>query len=214
MPEAISDLVSEIQRQGSFDATSEDVLAWLNRRHKEMVNFARAYRDTLDLGDTVAGTQEYAVPAGVVEALEITVGGVTWTRGRHTDIAADAGGWLWLSGTGGLVVPSATAASASVLALIPSPDTSGQEILMYAITTPPSLLIDDTVPLQIDDDMVEGLLAGVFAVGLGRPGQGQPGDAATQEQAFQGRKIEFKQRVARRLRGSGPVMIRVRGQNA
>lgn len=214
MPETVSALVGEIQRQGSFDATTADVLAWLNRRHKEMVNHARAYRDAVALGTTVSGTQAYALPAGIVELLEVTVAGVVWTRGRHSDIASDAGGWLTLDGLGGLVVPGANASSATVLHLIPVPTDSGQAIVAQAVVSPPDLLLNDTVPLQIDDDSVEALLAGVFATGLSRPGQGQQAEAAGQLALFEQGKAEFKRRVARRLRGSGPVMVRMRGVNA
>lgn len=210
MAETVSALVNEILAQGSFDADTTTVLAWLNRRHKEMVNRARAYRKTLSLGSTVAGTQEYAVPAGVVEITAVTVAGVAWGKGRLTDISDDANGWLWLSGEGGVIVQDASTAGASMVALVPAPAATGNAILApNAAVTPPDLLLDNSVALRVDDDLVEELLAGVFATALNRPNEARPDLAAAQLQLFEAGCEKLRRRVTRRLRGSGPALIRL-----
>lgn len=210
MPENVSDLVAEVIAQGAFDAVTGDVLKWFNRRHKEMVNAARGYRKTLTIGTTVAGTQTYNVPAGVVELTDITVAGISWGHGRLTDIAAGANGWLWLDAQGGLIVGSASSGGASQIALVPAPSTTGDAIMApNAAVSPPDLVIDNSVPLVIDDDMIEGLMAGVFATALGRPNEARPDLAGAQLAIFEQKKAEYSRRVARRLRGAGPSRIRI-----
>jgi hypothetical protein len=180
VPENVSDLVTEVIAQGAFDATTTDVLKWFNRRHKEMVNAARGYRKTLTIGTTTAGTQAYNVPAGVIELTDITV------------------------------VGEASSTGVSQIALGPAPSTTGDSIMApNAAVTPPDLLIDNSVPLVIDDDMIEGLMAGVFATALGRPNEARPDLAGAQEAVFQQKKAEYSRRVARRLRGAGPSRIRI-----
>jgi hypothetical protein len=209
MAENVSDLVTEIIAQGAFDSASADVLKWLNRRHKEMVVRARGYRKTLTVGTTVAGTQAYNVPAGVVEITDITVAGLSWGKGRLTDIAADANGWLWLDGEG-VIVQSASSGAVSQIALVPAPSSSGSTIAApNAAVMPPDLLIDNSVPLVIDDDFVEGLMAGVFATALNRPNESRPDLAATQQAIYENAVSEYSRRVKRRLRGAGPTSIRV-----
>lgn len=212
MAETVSGVVAEIVAQGSFDVDSPTVLRWLNRRHKEMVGFARAYRKTLAIDTTDAGVAEYAVPAGVVELIDVTVGGIRYADGRHSDIAAEANGWLWLSGEGGLIVESADASAATTLVIVPTPTETGLPISAYAAVTPPDLLIDDTVPLRVDDDVVRKLIAGVYAEGMSSPSQG--GDPGPYELVYESGKLDFKKRVQRRVRGSGPRQIRVQGLNA
>lgn len=210
MAELVSDLVTEVIAQGAFDASSADVLKWLNRRHKEMVNAARAYRKTLTVGTTVAGTSAYAVPAGVVEITDIEVAGLPWGKGRLTDIAAGTQGWLWIDSLGGLIVQSASSSGATQIVLVPAPATGGDAITApNAAVTPPDLLIDNSVPLLIDDDLIEGLLAGVFATGLNRPNEARPDLAGTQLGLFEQAKADYARRVTRRLRGAGPSRIRM-----
>jgi hypothetical protein len=209
MAEQVSDIVTEIISQGSFDATSADVVKWLNRRHKEMVCEARGYRKALTVGTTTANLQEYNLPVGVVELYDVTVGGLPYGKGRRSDIADSAQGWLWLSGPGGEVVESASASAVTTLALIPAPLTSGDTIAAFAAVSPPDLLIDNSVPFVVDGDFIEGLMAGVFATALNRPNEGRPDLAATQQAIFEDAKAKYSRRVTRRMRGPGPSRIRV-----
>lgn len=210
----VSGLVAEILEGGSFDVSSPTVLAWLDRRHKEMVNYARGYRDLVTIGPTVAGQKEYTAPAGIVELLEVTVDGETYDRGHHTDVAAIDKGFLWLSGPGGLIIESANASSVTTLIILPVPTVAGLLITGYGVVQPPDLLIDNSVALRVDDDLLEALKAGVYAIGLSQPAQGQANDAAAQFALYGQGKEDFKRRVRRRLRGSGPSRIRIAGMNA
>lgn len=210
----VSDLVGEATRGAAFDADPADMLAWLDRRHKEMVNFARAYRDLIAIGTTTAGTGEYTVAAGFVELKEITIGGVTYVRSKHTDVSAIDNGFLWLSGPGGLAIESTNASNQTTVIIRPVPTTSGQAITGYGAVQPPTLLIDNTVPILVDDDLIDGLLAGVYATGLMQPKEARPDLAGSQLQLLTQAKQDFERRVRRRLRGSGPTRIRVAGLDA
>lgn len=210
----VSALVAEIIAGGAFDADSTTILAWLDRRHKEMVNYAKGYRDLITIDTTDAGVQEYTAPAGIVELEEVTVGGETYVRGRHTDLAAVANGFLWLSGPGGLMIESANASNVTTIVLLPVPTVTGLDIIGYGVVQPPTLLIDNTVALHVDDDLIEPLKSGVYSIGLGQPNEARPDLAAPHEAVYQQGKLEFKRRVRRRLRGSGPTRIRVAGLDA
>jgi hypothetical protein len=212
----VSQLVTDITAEGAFDADPAQVLRWLDRRHKQMCARAGAFRKTASAGVTVAGQQSYAVPAGLLEALEVTVGGVTYTRGRHTDIAS--GDALVLGGTGGIFLDTADSAGVQQVALFPVPSDPGDAISVYGLYAAPDLA---TTPgagvitsVLVDDDAVEGLLHGVFATALSRPGEARWDLAQAHEASFETACLEFKRRVTRRLRGSGPSQIRVIGYNA
>lgn len=211
--DSVSAVVAEIIAQGSFDASQTDVLAILNRRHKTMVARARSFKKSASGGSTVAGQQVYPNPAGLVEAREITVAGVTYGRGNHTDLASGAADLLVLDGTGGIFVATADSAGVDSFALYPIPTTSGSAIVVYGSYRPADLLIDNSVPFRIDDEDVEGLMAGVFATLLNRPGEARPDLATAQEQIFTAACEEARLREAKRLRGPGPSMIRVAGIN-
>lgn len=210
----VSALVAEITRGGAFDADPTDLLAWLDRRHKEMVNFGKGYRDTITIDTTDAGVQEYNAPAGLIELEELTVGGETYDRGLHTDLAAVANGFLWLSGPGGLMIESATPSNVTTIKLLPIPTVTGLDIIGYGVVQPPTLLIDNSVAIIVEDDLIEPLKSGVYSVGLGQPNEARSDLAAPHEAIYQQGKLEYKRRVRRRLRGSGPTRMRIAGKDA
>jgi hypothetical protein len=93
--------------------------------------------------------------------------------------------------------------------LYPDPGSNG--VAIFGTFEPPDLLINNTVPFAVDADMIEGLMAGVFATALQRPGEARPDLAAQQEQLFMVACEELRTRVARRNRGGGPAQIRLSG---
>lgn len=214
MAETVQQLVDDIRQEGAFDVTEPQALRWLDRRHKAMCARGRVYRKTAEFGPTAAGQQLYGVGAGLVEAADVSVGGLPYTRGRHPDVVQDANGWLSLSGLGGLFVETASAAAANQIALIPTPSEAGLAVAVYGVFLPPSLELDNAPGLMVDEDLVEGLLAGVFATGLSRPSEARLDLAANYEAQFSAACEEQRRRVNRRLRGSGPSHIRVEAVNA
>jgi hypothetical protein len=119
-------------------------------------------------------------------------------------------GTLPLSGTGGVFVEYADVLHPIQWLLYPDP-TASNGVAIYGTYDPPDLLINNTVPFAVDADMIEGLMAGVFASALQRPGEARPDLAAQQEQLFMVACEELRTRVARRNRGGGPAQIRLSG---
>lgn len=216
MADDVAQLVNDVLDEGAFDATSTQALRWLNRRHRQMCARSRCYRKTVVVASTVASQRDYDVPAGIVEAFEITVAGVTYGPGSHSDISAAAQSRLTLAGYGGVFVSTASDAGVTRVALLPVPATGGDEIDLYAAFLPPDLTLDGSAggTLRVDTDALEGLLAGVFATALARPNESRQDLAAGYEQQFASACEELHRRVNRRLKGSGAGQIRLQGANA
>jgi hypothetical protein len=208
MATTVSALCAEIIAQGAFDLTSADVLTVLNRRHKSMVGRARTFRKSAVVGPTVVNVAEYTNPADLISALEVTVGGVTYGKARHADKSRGALSRLWLSGDGGIFYETASLTGVDGFGLYPTPTTAGLSIEVYGAFLPPDLLLDNTVPLQVDEDAVEGLKEGVYATLLRAPGEARQDLAAGHEAVFAAATEDL------RLRGNGPAQIRVQGINA
>jgi hypothetical protein len=216
--ETVSAVVSEILAQGSFDLTSAEALAILNRRHKQMVTRARAYRTLSSATAVLPGGPLYTAPTGLLDMLQMLVtanatGTVTeYTTGRRGDIPSMLAGTILTEGDGGKFVEYGSSGTLTWL-LYPNPGTAST-VGIYGIYEPPTLLIDDTVPFRVDPDMIEGLMAGVFATALARPGEARPDLAAGQEAIFSAACEELRTRVNGRNRGGGPAQIRLQGVNA
>jgi hypothetical protein len=208
MSPTVSALLDEIVLEGGIDAAASSLLATLDRRHKTMVRRGRAYRKSASGGVTVADQQAYPTPAGLVEARELDVDGVRYGRALHSDIAQGAAGTLSVTGTGTVFMETSSATGVEQFALYPIPSTAGKAITVYGYFEPPTLLIDNTVPLRVDDDAVRGLKAGVWADVMMWPAEARPDLAATYEDVFTSACEEFRQRVSGRLR-SGPTQIRM-----
>jgi hypothetical protein len=214
MATTVSALCTEIIAQGAFDLTSADVLTVLNRRHKKMVGKARTYRKTVSAGPTVANQAEYTAPADLVAALELLVAGVTYGKARRADKSRGALDRLWLTGDGGIFYENASSAGVDQFGLYPVPAEAGLAIDVYGAFLPPDLLLNDSVPLYVDDDAVEGLKEGVYATLLRAPGEARQDLAGGHEAVFVAETEELRLREKRRLRGNGPAQIRVQGINA
>lgn len=212
----VQDLVDDVRTQGAFDTTDPVILRALTRRHRKMVVRSRIRRATLEIGPTVANDNSYVLPAHVAEVLEVTVNGMTWGRGRHSDLAAGAQGWILLSGPGGLVAPDEDTDGARSLALYPTPTEAGLSIKVHATLKPTlDLSVSDDTTLLIPDDYDEALLAGgISALMLSNIGDFRADIARDFEQQFVTGCDELRRDVAKQYRGSGPAQIRVQGINA
>jgi hypothetical protein len=208
----VDTLVAEIQSVVDIDAAG--ALTRLNRAHRRMCARAKSYRKTVAVGNTVAGTSDYALD--VIEAYTFEVGGVPYGRARQGDSFAYGLGQLtWRSpGNGGLIVAEADSSGVQGIRLIPTPDSSsaGLAITSFAAVTPPDLVAGGAAStIHVDQDFYDALVEGAVATTLRRQGEGDP---AGSDQIFDGACEELRQRVARRYRGSGPSQIRVQGVNA
>lgn len=211
MADAVADLQTAIVTEASFDVTNPTALVWINRRWRAMVGRARAYRKTISVGNTTAGTQFYAL-TGVLEVYEVDVAGVPYSPARRGDAYEDAQGRLAWTGQGekGLFVADANSSAARGISLIPLPSTSGLAITAFAATEPPDLTADATgdalLASVLDGEFVEALIAGAMAIGYRREGNVQL--ARDNDAVFDEGADEFRRIVKRRYRGAGPTQIR------
>lgn len=169
--ETVAGLRDTIVQDASMDVSSSTALSWLNRSWRRIIGEARAYRLWIDVGDTVAGTGFYPVP-GVLEVFDLRVAGVPYTRARRGDSYSDQQGrlsWTWM-GEIGLFEPGADATAARGVTLIPEPETSGLEVLVFAATVPPELTADtdgdDLLAAVLDGEEISmGLVGGALEWG-------------------------------------------------
>ena len=212
--DSVQALLNEAAGAEGFDATQAQLLLWLNRRHRDMVALSRSYRDRVDVGPTVADQEFYAV-AGVVETYNVEVNGVPFSKARRPDVYADSqGGLVWCGPSGsGFVVEDVNATNVQGFTLIPSPETAGLSINVWAAVMPPDLVAGDAVSaLKVDSDCYDALVSGVIASGLMRAQQASL--AAPHERVYEAAVEKLRRRVKRRYNTMGPAQIRVQGITA
>lgn len=218
MSTTVAELVAAVIEDGQFDATEAQVLRWLTVRQRQMCARAGSYRKAITLGTTTVGVDSYAVPAEVVEILQLTVGGYVYGVARHQDFARGERGWLLLSGEGGVAGRDDTAGGEQRLKLFPTPaeGTSpepGAEVVAYCVCLPPDIATGQDATIVIPGDYVDALVAGAISTGMLRS-EDRVDLASANEQIFQGGCRELIRATNRRYRGSEPPTLRVVGINA
>jgi hypothetical protein len=219
MAETVSGLQDAVVQEASFDVTSAQALAWLNRRWRLALRRARAYRDTVSFGVTVAGTAFYAAPAGVIELYSLEVAGVPYGRAKRPDGYANSMSRLRWSGQGetGLFYEDASASAVQGVTLIPTPTAAGLAVTGLAAASPPDLTADGTGDTLLNQFLdigldVETLIAGALSIGYSR--EGNVGLRDAQMGVFDRDVEEWRRVVRRRFRGPGPTDIRIAGRTA
>lgn len=213
----IADMISAVTEDGQFDATETQVLRWLNERHRSMVSTCRCYRKTIDLGPTIEGQSEYELPDGLVEILQVTVGGQVWGTARHQDAASSAAGFLWLSGPGGVAGRDDDEAGVQQLQLVPGVGAGGTaaggELVVYAAMLPPDLVSGDDSRLKVPVEYAPAIVSGAIATGNLRV-ESRSDLAAPLEQIFQTAVAALKRDTEVRFAGSATPQIRLLNVNA
>jgi hypothetical protein len=213
--ESVQTVVDAIQSEGAFELDDTAVLRILDRRHKTMVARAESYQSSAAV---VAANQAnadlgyVAFPTDLVHAETVVVGSARYSQGRFADLI-DAYGdsrTVLLDGDG-LFVRRRGTGGVDYLWIYPSVSLA-TSVTVFGAFRPPALTLGGTV--LVDDEAVEGLMAGVFASLLMRPGEARPDLAAPQEQLFSGACDELRAREERRRYGKGPAQIRITGVNA
>jgi hypothetical protein len=211
---AVQDLVDNVLDEGGIDATPQQALQWLSRRHVRMCARSGCYRLSRDVGPTVANQRDYPVGTDVVEIYEVLVGGVPYGKLRHVELAEGQLGWLWLAPDGaGMTAPEETAAGLPELALFPTPGSAGLAVLIRCSLRPGPLATTDDSTLKVPEDFHDDLVAGAIATGWSRIEQRD--DMATGLEArFKDGCEELRRQMKRKYRGTGPTFIRIVGVNA
>jgi hypothetical protein len=161
----VQQLVDDVLNEGVFDVTSAQALRWLTRRHRKMVARSRCWRYETSLGGTVAAQGEYALPAGLVEIDEVTVGGDAYGKSNHVDAGRVAAGRMFVLGDGGLFSGGEDNQGAGTVTLLPVPVDSGVPIVLRGAFLPPDLQTADDSTLKVPGDFTDALVSGAIATG-------------------------------------------------
>lgn len=222
----VSDLVAEIQGAGGFDVTATDALTVLDRRHKQMCRRARWHRKTTTVAATTATDATYSTiaPVGLVEAFAVQAARsgsvIGFQRTREGDRGAIMGGTLRMLNAAGVFLendeddPSDTTPDTS-LVLYPALD-DATVVTVRGAFEPPTLTTSEATGafIRVPVDFHDGLLQGVYASILNRPGEARPDLAATAESAFAAACAELRDLADRRYRTRGPKQVRIGGIDA
>lgn len=203
-------LVDQVKIRG-FDADDPTILGWLDERQKTMVAEARSRKKRISLGSTVAGTQSYNAPVGIVEIIELTVGGATYTKAPHRSIADVASSQIVVDYPGLLYVVDDDTSAVEKFALIPTPTQAGDAIEAFCAVEPPDMTLGGSI--YVPDRYARVLVQGAIATGADLASE-NPGEADRYEARFDAGVEKYRRWEARRNRGSGPTQIRVAGINA
>lgn len=200
-------VIDEFISQWGFDVSASEALAWLKPRYRTIVRRSRCDVYTGNAGVTVAGQSDYVLD--VVELFEVTVGGVPYHKAPHrSQVDALRGRLRWTPRDDGLYVVSANSLGNLTLGLIPTPDTSGLAIRVFAAYPAATNILALSTVLHIDDAFVPTLQEGMAATGYARDAE-QMAAADRCEARFDAGCEEYRRDVKRRMR-SGPAQIRIR----
>lgn len=206
----VEDLVSGVLTQGGIDSDEPTALGWLSSRQTLMCARALNFRKRLSIGPTVANQGRYAVPQQVVEILEVTVNGVVYGAGRHTDIANSVQHRLWIWGPGGVTTGDADAEGGDLLSLVPAPSEAAQPVELFAACRPGPIVAGDDTTVKIPSEFYDPLVDGAIALGLQR--LESRGDIGREyQERFDAACHELRKQTNARYRGAGPAQIRVQG---
>lgn len=208
MGEAVSVLLEEVVSGYGFDVDATDALRALNRAHSTMVRRARLRKGQVLLDTTVVDVRDYALDGkGVLEVLDLEVGGVPYNRAPRRAQQAYARGTLSWTPTGvGLFVDTADGFGVGQVGLIPPPSVAGLPIIVFGAIEAEPLESGGTVLIPTDyEDAVVGQAAASFY----RKEPEQAGTARELEAMFDAKCEELRHAVAKQKRGAGPATIRV-----
>ncbi len=203
----VQTLTDEIRNRYGFDITEAEALAALDRRHVQMVARGRLLPKETQIGDTVVGQAEYALPTTVIEIQDLFIGNVsydrTWARDR-TDLLA-AAPLTWTPSDRGLFTAEADAALGGwVVGLIPTP-TVVAPITVRGPVRPPALTQGGSV--LVTDDYVDALVAGAASTLYGQEPE-QIGQKAALRAEFDDACKELRREADLKMRGRGAAQIR------
>lgn len=216
------DMIAAVRDQGGFDktslATSEAViLSWLNARYRELAAESGFIKGVRNLGPTVAGQKEYALPDSIVRVTRLRVGTLRPFAPMVLDDLWElhAGQATLESGTDGAFAASWDSEGVESVTIYPEPSAEddaqlgvGQVIETVCVVLPTPLAAGGTGP-DVPEDFHESIVDGAIAMGLLRD-DGSAALAQPFEERFQAAIVRLKKRATARV-GKGPVQARVAG---
>lgn len=211
MPSTTAELITDV-KDGAGDIDDATALRYLNKRQRSMCARSGWFRETVEIGPTMVGQDEYALGADVDVLYSLTVDGVPYTKRSHGDIDRLKVGWSTRVGDGGFFSITDDTAGAVKLRLYPAPTVAGLAMLAWASVAPPAMVAGGQGPM-VPDDFTDALVEGAIATWLARKDENF-GSADRNEGRFDNACEELRRRAKRRFRPGGVAQARVLGVNA
>jgi hypothetical protein len=149
----VNAIIDAIVTEGGFDPSSSAVpratiLGWLQAIYDDALAETHWRRVTKELGPTVAGQQEYAVTAEVLQVKSLRVNGSrTWLRITTEEMFELEGGNGAWKGAPGVFSPNFEADADPVVRLLPAPSSTGWSIAALCAVRDTTALTDTAVEL-------------------------------------------------------------------
>jgi hypothetical protein len=206
--------VDRVITEGGFDSTSTNtprsiITAWVSTQINEALARSKFRKQMREIGPTIAGQSQYAVPSDVVDMRYAVIAGRIWRVVSMDDfIDLKVGLRSRRAGVPGVIAASFEADADAVIDLYPTPDQGAQTITAVVAVTVGDLT-DETkeLPLPLD---VQSRIAIDGAIGLGHQRLEEDAEsAAPYLQRFEEGVAMLSKRTNTRI-GSGPGQIQIR----
>lgn len=186
-----------------FDLSAERSLDVANRAIRRFAAKARNLEGQISIGPTVADQAAYTLEDRILDLKGVIVGGEPYGRASQRDYFDLVAGIGSTAGFPGAFAPSFDDEAGSLVALYPTPEEDGTEILGLAILAPQTLTVDSQVPFQEDSEAA--LLHEMTAIGYETIDE-NPDMAAYHHARADSDAIDLGNRHRSRV-GSGPVKL-------
>lgn len=204
-------IITAAQTQVGADSSRAVLLTMLNEVYATQVAESRWYRTELALGNTVAGTGEYTIPASVIEAYGVDVGGYPYLAiGEDVLRRVRNGSATIRVGREGVFAPGFDSSGNTTITLWPTPSVTGTAIVLYAAVQPAALTDSGAsvpiTPADTHSSLIDGLAALVLSRVDERPDLAGPHDAR-----FATSVEKLRRRRNGLAWGSQPVSFAIKG---
>lgn len=206
-------IITNTINQVGTDASRLTVLSLLNEAYQTQVAQSQWVRNVVSLGNTVAGTATYALPATVIDVEGLRVGAYPFQAldggvQQMWDLQTQPGVWNGRQGT--YAVEYATSGAETSIRLYPTPDTSGTAITALAAVLPTVLTDSGTSTPVTPVDLHGSLIDGTASLILLRVDE-RPDLAPPFEERFQKGIIDLRRRRISRTSAGNPMQALVEG---
>lgn len=204
-------IIDNVIDQTGTDAARATVLSILNEQYGTMLSDSRWLLESVSLGNTVAGTSDYALPDSVIDIKGLKVGAYTYQPISAEELwAAQADGAGSWTGRGAWYGVTYSSAGATSITLYPTPDTSGTAITVLAPVIGSDLTDSSGSTPVIPADLHGALVDGTAALLLLRVDE-RPDLAAPFQQRFERAIEKLRRRKNSRVSDAGGVQVKIAG---
>jgi hypothetical protein len=185
-------IVTNVISQSGTDASRAVVLSLLNEQYLAMIVQARWVTEVIDIGPTVAGTDEYLVADTLVEVISLKVNGELFDQLDEGEWDKSAWDQTYYRQAGAYGV-NWNDTGQTLVQLLPAPTVDGYTVQALATASAIPILDSATSFPIIPEDMHGSLIDGTTALVLLRVDE-RPDLAGPFQQRFEGAIVQLRQR--------------------